>query len=479
MTESRWPSIIQGGMGVAVSTWPLARAVSRAGHLGVVSGTGIDTVLVRRLQDGDADGQMRRALAAAPWPDLVQSVLSRFFRPEGRRPGQAYASLPKWSLDTSRSRTSIGVLGGFVEVWLAKVGHPGLVGLNLMTKIALPNLAVLYGAMHAGVDVVLMGAGIPKEIPGALDTLAQHLPTRMRCDVVGIPSAEFPWIEFEPMDFDSEVSASLHRPAFFPIIASHSLATMLSRKANGSIEGFVVEGPTAGGHNAPPRGPKQFDAAGQPIYGPRDEVDLEALADLGYPFWLAGGMGSPTGLQYAQEHHATGIQVGTLFAFCRESGLASTLKQSVIDAVREECVTVFTDPLGSPTGFPFKVASVPATLSDPQRYRSRVRVCDVGYLREAYRDDKGRFQFRCAAEPVAAYVRKGGTVEETEGKKCLCNGLMAAAGFPQVSGDTEEAAIVTSGDGLDALRRLVSEGHEQYTAQEVLDYLTHTTLQQA
>ena len=33
------PTIIQGGMGVAVSNWRLARAVARAGQLGVVYGT--------------------------------------------------------------------------------------------------------------------------------------------------------------------------------------------------------------------------------------------------------------------------------------------------------------------------------------------------------------------------------------------------------------------------------------------------------
>ena len=58
--------IIQGGMGVGVSSWQLARAVSQAGHLGVVSGTALDNVLARRLQDGDQDGNIRRALRHFP-----------------------------------------------------------------------------------------------------------------------------------------------------------------------------------------------------------------------------------------------------------------------------------------------------------------------------------------------------------------------------------------------------------------------------
>ncbi len=472
MTRPGWPAIIQGGMGVAISTWTLARAVSQAGQLGVVSGTGIDTVLVRRLQDGDPGGHVRRALAASPWPDLVNPVLKRFYRVQGRHPGEPYARLALWTLDTSRSRTSLAILAGFVEVWLAKAEHQGLVGINLLTKIALPNLAVLYGAMQAGVDVVLMGAGIPREIPGVLDSLAQHEPARMRCDVVGMSASEFPWIHFDPRDFDSSTTAALKRPAFFPIVASNSLATMLAKKANGSLEGFVVEGPTAGGHNAPPRGPKQYDAQGQPVYGQRDQVDWEALNALGYPFWMAGGFGSRKGLQFAQDHNAMGIQVGSLFAFCRESGLSPSLKTAVLNDVRTGRASVRTDPLASPTGFPFKVVQVPNTLSDNSLYASRDRICDIGYLREAFRDSKGRIQFRCAAEPIAAYVKKGGLADDTAGRKCLCNGLMATAGFPQSRRAGEELAIVTGGDALDEIRPLLLTGDSDYSAQDVIDYLT-------
>ena len=71
------PVIIQGGMGVGVSNWRLANAVSSRGQLGVVSGTALDVVLARRLQDGDPGGHMRRALAvplAALFPPDVPST---------------------------------------------------------------------------------------------------------------------------------------------------------------------------------------------------------------------------------------------------------------------------------------------------------------------------------------------------------------------------------------------------------------------
>ena len=71
------PVIIQGGMGIAVSNWQLAKSVSRAGQLGVVSGTAIDNVLARRLQDGDKSGDTRRALSHFPNQEITQKILKK------------------------------------------------------------------------------------------------------------------------------------------------------------------------------------------------------------------------------------------------------------------------------------------------------------------------------------------------------------------------------------------------------------------
>jgi len=183
MSAFALPPIIQGGMGVAVSNWRLARAVSSAGQLGVVSGTALDTVLVRRLQDGDVGGAVRRALEHLPLPGVAADLLRRYFRPEGRAPGEPYRVLPMYKQAVSALREQVTIAANFVEVFLAKEGHQGAVGINLLTKVQLPTLASLYGAMLAGVDVVLMGAGIPREIPGALDLLAEHKEARIKLDV--------------------------------------------------------------------------------------------------------------------------------------------------------------------------------------------------------------------------------------------------------------------------------------------------------
>ena len=158
----------------------------------------------------------------------------------------------------------------------------------------------------------------------------------------------------------------LRRPAFLAIVASASLASMLQRKSNGRVDGFVVEGPTAGGHNAPPRGRMQLDDSGQPIYGERDIVDPAEFVALGQPFWLAGSHGTPEGLRAALAAGATGVQAGTAFAFCEESGIAPELKRGVLDMARSGTARVITDPLASPTGFPFSAFTRAASAKGPR-----------------------------------------------------------------------------------------------------------------
>ena len=468
MTAFRNPQIIQGGMGVGVSNWRLARAVSMLGQLGVVSGTAVDTVIVRRLQDGDEGGHVRRALSAVPLPEIGEYLMQTYYKEGGLRAGAPYRALPMYKRSVSLLRNQITMVANFVEVWLAKEGHDGLVGINLLTKVQMPNLASLYGAMLAGVDYVLMGAGIPREIPGALDALAHHRTARLKLDVEGGLGTTTDELEFSPQDHLSGLNAPLARPRFLPIVSATSLATTLARKASGSVEGFIIEGPTAGGHNAPPRGEPRFSADGEPVYGERDEVDLDKIRALGLPFWLAGGVGSPEGLRAALAEGAAGIQVGTLFAYCDESGLAPELKSRVLEGIAADAVRVRTDPLASPTGYPFKVVQVDGL---PQQDDTRVRNCDLGYLRTAYRTPSDRIGYRCPAEPVEQYVKKGGTIGDTVGRRCLCNGLLADIGQPQRRGTEVELPLLTSGDDLLALGRFAGERSE-YSAADVINYLS-------
>jgi NAD(P)H-dependent flavin oxidoreductase YrpB (nitropropane dioxygenase family) len=455
-------------MGVGVSNWRLARAVSCLGQLGVVSGTAVDTVFVRRLQDGDIGGHVRRAMAHFPLPEVSDRVLRRYFRPEGTPDGTPYKMLPMYKQAVSRARQQLTMLANFVEVWLAKEGHQGAVGINLLTKVQMPNLASLYGAMLAGVDYVLMGAGIPREIPGVLDAFSGHHPASIKLDVEDAGAGESEMLVLDPREYLPEPGPSLKRPKFLAIVSANSLATTLARKANGRVDGFVIEGWTAGGHNAPPRGELRLNERGEPLYGERDIVDLQKMRDLGIPFWLAGGTGSPNGLQTALAAGAAGIQVGTLFAYCDESGFTPAIKARVLTGLRNDAVSIRTDPRASPTGFPFKVVDVEGMRSQDDR---RERVCDLGYLRVAYRTPSGKLGYRCAAEPVEAYVDKGGQVADTVGRRCLCNALLANIGHAQRrEGGIEEPPLVTSGDDVLLLGDFAGD-RDHYTAADVIAHL--------
>jgi nitronate monooxygenase len=464
------PTIIQGGMGAGVSSWKLAQAVSRLGQLGVVSGTAIDQIFARRLQDGDPAGHMRRALNYFPFPLMAERAWDKFYVPGGKPANASYKTLPMHTKDTPRELSELCIVANFVEVFLAREGHNNPVGINYLEKIQIPHLPSLYGAMLAGVGYVLMGAGVPLKIPGALDLLSCHRPATYTLHVTGTEDGDDTTMTFVPAEFMERDLAPLARPKFLAIIASNTLATTMLKRANGRVDGFVIEGPTAGGHNAPPRGKLQLDEAGEPIYGERDQVDLGKIRELGVPFWLAGGYGSPEKVRESLAVGATGVQVGTAFAYCAESGLRDDYKQALLTKVVSGDARVVTDSLASPTGFPFKVAQLEGTLSERDVYAARPRVCDLGYLREAYKGPDGKIAYRCPGEPVTVYLSKGGKQENTVGRTCLCNALVATIGHPQIrSGRYVERGLVTSGDDLAGITRFLPQGGEPtYRAGDVV-----------
>ena len=472
MTPPKPPLIIQGGMGAAVSDWRLARAVSVTGHLGVISGTAIDAVLARRLQMGDPGGHMRRALAAFPIPDVAQRIIDRYFIEGGKKNDARFKTKPMISNRTSRKTEELLVAANFVEVFLAKEGHNNAVGVNFLEKIQVPTLPSLYGAMLAGVDYVLMGAGIPRAIPGILDDLAQGFDVQMKIDIKGATSDGDPFVRFSPKAFAKAVVGKLPRPDFLAIVSSHVLAKMLATKASGEVNGFIVELPVAGGHNAPPRVKGNFNEAGEPIYGERDVPNIEAIKALGKPFWMAGGYAEPHMINEALAQGAAGVQVGTAFAYCEESGFTPDIKDDVIHESQDGTIQVFTDAVASPTGFPFKVIELDQSLTNPRVYEKRTRICDLGYLRHGYEREDHTIGWRCPSEPVDDYVKKGGDIADTVGRKCLCNSLVANVGMPQIQRNGEiEPMLITSGDDAVGVARFVPEGQTTYSAAHVIDYL--------
>ncbi len=472
------PPIIQGGMGFGISDWRLAQAVSKLGQLGVVSGTALDAVVARKLQDGDPGGHVRRALKHFPFPLMAKRIQERFFVPGGIPEGTPYSPVPMHNLEGGIEAQELCIVGNYVEIFLAREGHNQPVGVNYLEKIQIPHLPSIYGALLAGVSVIIMGAGIPLTVPGIIDALTQHQPVEYPVNVLGPEGKnEIFNLTFAPENFieHSHVPDPLNRPDFLPIVSSEALASILLHKATGAVDGFIIEGNAAGGHNAPPRGKMTLSIDDEPIYGPRDNVNLAAFRKIGLPFWLAGLYGSPEGLRSAREEGAAGIQAGTAFALCAESGLLPAVRRELVREALAGQAHIFTDAQASPTGFPFKVADLAGSLSEEAIYQQRRRICDIGFLRQPYRRPDGKIGYRCPAEPIAAYVAKGGRKEETVGRKCLCNALAANIGMPQRLPDGSlEKCLVTMGDDLVDIGRFCSEGNLDYSAGDVIRVMLGT-----
>ena len=468
---SKLPEIIQGGMGIGVSDWRLAKAVSKQGQMGVVSGTAIDSVVARRLQLGDLGGDIRRALSHFPWPDMAQRVLDAFYIPGGKLPEKPFKLIPRSTIRMKRFVMEMLIVANFAEIFLAKEGHDGVVGINYLEKVQLPTLPSLFGAILAGVDVVLMGAGIPLSIPGILDKLSKWQPVEIKLHVENNPEHIHFSHQFDPGEFCQGDFFPLKRPKFLAIVSSDIVAKTMIRKATGEVDGFVVENHTAGGHNAPPRrAPKASDDAA-PQYGPKDAPNIDRIRDLGKPFWLAGGYASPAKLKEALDEGANGIQIGTVFAYCTESGVMPEIRKAVIDKLITDGVEILTDFEASPTGYPFKLIDLNSELASIDGCKTRRRVCDLSYLQQFAWDGDSEIIYRCPGEPVESYIKKGGAEADTQGKMCLCNGLLATIGLGQVRGKGSEIPIITAGEDFSAVMTMVTNLKREYSARDVIDYI--------
>jgi nitronate monooxygenase len=459
METQHYPQIIQGGMGVNTSCYALAKAVSSLGQLGTLSGTILEGVLVHELQNGDIGGHIRRALSKFPFPHISARVLKKFYVEGGVHKDTPTKRVQMFNTDPPDLLISTVICANYVYVWLAKEGHNNPVSINYLEKVAMPHIYAITGAMLADVDFITMGAGIPLQIPEVINSIFESKIAQYRIPVIGTNTTSFT-MTFDIQKFFSEKLNIKKIPKFIPIISSNLLATMLIQKLpSGSIYGFVVEEPTAGGHNAPPR--NKLD------YGEKDYVDYKKLSELGLPFWIGGGYASPGALNRAMQMGASGIQAGSIFALSEESGMNPSIRREVRRLGFRDELKVRTDMRISPTGFPFKVIELAGTISESSVYESRSRICNIGGLVSLYEKEDGKIGRRCAAEPVDKFLRKGGKIEETIGRGCLCNGLFSTAS----KNSDFEPMVVTIGDDVSFLKRLMADEDSTYTVREAISYL--------
>ena len=466
---SSYPTIIQGGMGIAVSSWQLAKEVSIAGELGVISGTAIDSVVARRLQDGDLTGDIRRAMSAYPHQETITEIIDRFFIEGGREAGKPYLDVPKLSIKGNLFSNKLLAVASFVEVWLAKEGHNGLIGMNILEKIQLAIPAQLYGAMLAEVDYILIGAGIPAQVPHLLNEISQGSKVAMKVDVAD--TKEKHYLHFDPRTLGLD-NFPIKRPLFLAIVTSHALVAYLNKDEETKPDGYVIEFHVAGGHNAPPRAKNHVNDEGEAVYNELDIPNLEKIHASGSPFWLAGGYATPEKVKEAISYGAQGVQVGSLFALANESGFTNENRSSILVSLADPTMRVMTDASASPTGFPFKVIQNNQTLSNDNLYKERTRICDLGYLRTMFQREKGGIGYRCPAEPLDNYEFKNGEVDSAQGSKCLCNALMADIGLGQVRPDGRtEISLLTFGSDLDGPRALRALHPDGWNAVQALNFL--------
>jgi nitronate monooxygenase len=466
--------IIQGGMGLGVSGWRLAKKVSSyipTGYdsspcLGLISATAPDVLLTRGLQNGDKNGELREALSHFPNQEIAKKIYDKFFIEGGKSSEKPYRLNPFPTFEktgdleftlASTDLEDVLVTGAFTEVYLAKKGHTNPIGANFLNKIGFAQLPTLYGAMLAGLDVACIGAGFPRNIPEAISAFVSGETARMALPVSGKPYS----IVFDPKRFGKP---QLPKPIFLAIIGNH-----LGLRGVSNADGYVFEGELAGGHNFPPRS-KSLNDIGEPLFGEEDKINFGIVnSTLSRrvtvpPFWLGGNYS--TRLQEALSQGAAGVQVGTPFALCNDSNALPELKQQAIEEIFRG-TKVYTSARASPTGFPFKELPVPGTICTQEVYEARERVCNLGFLVSIHEDSNGKLYTRCPAEPVNAFVRKGGSLEETVGRQCLCNGLCSTIGL----GMPGEKPIVTLGANVDAVKDLVNKHGTEYSAENVIDYV--------
>ncbi len=334
--------IVQGGMGVGVSLHPLAKAVAREGGLGIVSSACLDRLVSKRI------GKKVNTYEAA-----------------------------------------------YEEVSLAKA-EKGFAGINIMGALAKDFNDSVKGAIDAGADAIISGAGLPLSLPAIQP----------------------------PKD-----------TALIPIVSSARALEIICKKwekLGYRPDAVVLEGPLAGGHLG-------FRIDQVELESNRLENLLPLVKDMAkkfgdFPVIVAGGIFTHKDIVQFMSKGADGVQMGTRFLATDESSATETYKQAVVLA-KEEDIVVAHRP-GSPCGLPFRVIKQsPMYVSSLKRLRKPK--CDKGYV--LMKDAEGKFTVCPAKEDNKDYF-------------CICNGLLSSAGFNPV----EEEPLYTVGTNASRVDKIIT-----------------------
>jgi nitronate monooxygenase len=334
--------IIQGGMGVGVSLYPLAKAVAREGGVGIVSSACLDRLVSKRT---------------GKKVNIYEAV--------------------------------------YEEVSLAKADG-GFAGINIMAALMRDYNDSVKGALDAGADFIISGAGLPLTLPAIQP----------------------------PKD-----------TALVPIVSSARALEIICKKwerLGYRPDAVVLEGPLAGGHLGFRL--DDIDSESNKLENLLPPVKDMAAKYGDIPVIVAGGIYTHADILRFLGMGADGVQMGTRFLATEESSATAVYKQAVVQA-KDEDILVAHDP-GSPCGLPFRVIKQsPMYVSSLQRLRKPK--CDKGYV--LLKDAKGVFSV-CPAK------------ESNEHHFCICNGLLSSAGY---NPDKEEA-LYTVGTNASRIDKILS-----------------------
>ena len=329
-------------MGVGVSLYPLAKAVAREGGLGIISSACLDRLLSKR--------------------------------------------------NNKKLNTYEAV---YEEVSLSKIEN-GFAGINIMAALQRDYNDSVRGALDAGADAIISGAGLPLNLPAIQP----------------------------PKD-----------TALIPIVSSARALDIICKKwekLGYRPDAVVLEGPLAGGH------------LGFRI----DQVDLEsnrlenllppvkdlAMKNGNIPVIVAGGIYTHEDIVRFMAMGADGVQMGTRFLATEESSATEAYKRAVVLAQEEDIVVAHRP--GSPCGLPFRVIKQsPMYVSSLKRLRPPK--CDKGYV--LMKDAEGKYTI-CPAK------------QDNENYFCICNGLLSSGGY---NPDKEES-LFTVGSNACRVNKIIS-----------------------
>ena len=291
--------IMQGGMGVNISTAEMALSVAREGGVGHVSDAMLPDLVDRLFGTGFT--KMKAGLCRAADAAL----------------GKAAFHFP---LDDVRAAAK-----QYIEsVMQKKMGDAkeGLIFVNVMEKLTMNDSlaslrARLLGALDGGVDGISLSAGLHTS---SFSLMSEH--SRFRDAMLGI------------------------------VVSSRRALNLFLRRSakTGRMPDYiVVEGPLAGGHLG-------FGMTDWVNFKLADIVrDVKAyLAEngLSIPVIAGGGVFTGTdGVRLIEEAGAAGVQVATRFTVTQESGLPDAVKQRYLDAEEGEIEVNGV----SPTGYPMRM----------------------------------------------------------------------------------------------------------------------------